>query len=238
MKIRNLSLTVAVVSLLMIGGLTACKTQQNSTAASKKGWVSLSNGKNLDGWHTFHKEKADPCWTASDGGIMLDPSIAGCDGDLVTNKVYKNFILTLEWKISEAGNSGILIDVQEQPQYKRTYVTGPEMQVLDNEKASDNKKNNHLAGSLYDLIACDPSYVHPAGEWNKVKIKQDDGHLTFWMNDHKVVEIQMGSAEWKNLIANSKFRNWKSFGVAQEGHIALQDHGHKVWYKDIKIKEL
>ncbi len=238
MKKRIFSLATLLFSLMAIEGITACNAQQHATAASKKGWITLFNGKNLEGWHTFQKQAADPCWKVSDGAITLDHSTGKGSGDLVTDKVYKNFILEVEWKISAEGNSGILFDVQEKPQFRRTYVTGPEMQVLDNEKASDNKKDNHLAGSLYDLIPCDPSTVRPAGEWNKIKIKQNNGQLTFWMNGHRVVKVQMGSSEWKDLIANSKFKHWKSFGVAHEGHIALQDHGHKVWYRNIRIKEL
>lgn len=227
-------LTLAL-SLLFLGGLTSCKTQQKSGSANAKGWTSLLAKDNVNEWHTFKKEKADPCWHVENGVLVLDHSLGG-GGDLVTDKVYKNYILTLQWKISPEGNSGILINVQ--PQYKKTYYSGPEMQVLDNVAASDNKNKTHLAGSLYDMISCNPDFVHPAGEWNDVKIKQVDGHFTFWINDHKVTEQQIGSQEWKDMVAKSKFIHYKNFGIAAEGHIALQDHGHKVWYRNIKIKEL
>ncbi len=221
---------------LALSGLTACKTQQKSSQ-SDKGWTDLLSGNSLDHWHTFKKDKADPCWHVNEGVLILDPSLTG-KGDLVTNKTYKNFVLTLEWKASHEGNSGVLINVQEGPQYPKTYLTGPEMQVLDNVAASDNKDETHLAGSLYDMIAANPDFVHPAGEWNKIKIKQTDGHIIFWINDHEVVNEQIGSAKWKQMVANSKFKNTKSFGTFLQGHIALQDHGHKVWYKNIRIKEL
>ncbi|HLS30753.1 MAG TPA: DUF1080 domain-containing protein, partial [Flavobacteriaceae bacterium] len=187
------------------------------------------------------KEGTDDCWRVEDGLLTLNHEYKG-GGDLVTNKVYENYILNLEWKISRAGNSGILINVQEGSQFPKTYISGPEMQVLDNKDASDNKKDTHLAGSLYDLVSCNPEFVHPAGEWNKVKIRQKDGHLTFWINTHEVVDIQIGSPEWNNLVANSKFghgeKYTKYFGKFLKGHIALQDHGHRVWFRNIQIREL
>lgn len=173
-----------------------------------------------------------------DGAIALDHSPGSEGGDLVTNNEFENYELSLEWKISPEGNSGIIFDVHESPKYRATYYTGPEMQVLDNEKASDNKRPDHLAGSLYDLIGCDPSTVHPAGEWNKVRIRVDHGHLTFWMNGKKVVETQMWTPEWNKMVANSKFKRWKSFATFHKGHIALQDHGHPVWYRNIMIRKL
>lgn len=240
MKKLSFSKTAVLTAALLLGSLIACKTQLNALSKKEKkaGWHLLFNGKNLDGWHTYLKDKPTSAWRIDDGAIMLDHSNDAEGGDLVTNDEFENFELSLEWKISPEGNSGILFNVHEDPKFRRTYFTGPEMQVLDNEKASDNKRPDHLAGSLYDLIACDPSTVHPAGEWNKVKIRLDQGHLTFWMNGKKVVETQMWTPDWDKMIANSKFKQWKPFATFHKGHIALQDHGHQVWYKNIRIRRL
>jgi len=228
-----------LAGVLLVATMVSCKSQQATESAGGKGkWTSLFNGKNLDGWHSYLKQTPGTAWKVADGAIMLDHSAGGTGGDLVTNGEYENFELELDWKISEAGNSGIIFDVHEDPRYSETYLTGPEMQVLDNVKASDNKKKNHLAGSLYDLLPCDPSTVHPAGEWNHVKMQLNKGHLIFWMNGKKVVETQMWDSAWKQLIAGSKFHQWPEFTTYKKGHLALQDHGHTVWYRNIKIRQL
>jgi 3-keto-disaccharide hydrolase len=195
----------------------------------------LFDGKTINGWHTYNKT-GPGAWKVVDGTIQLDPKAEG-QGDLVTDKEYENFELSLSWKIAEGGNSGVIFGIHEDPSFNETYLTGIEMQILDDKKAGDNKLANHLAGSLYDMKA--PSHpAKPAGEWNKVKIRKQNGHLTFWLNGDKVIETQMGSPEWQQMINNSKFKTWKSFAAYSKGHIALQDHGAQVSFKDITIKEL
>lgn len=240
MRKSILSKTPFLAVILFLGTLTACKTQQNTLSRHEKkaGWQLLFNGTNLAGWHSYLKDGPGSAWRVEDGAIMVDNGKGRTGGDLLTDGEYENFDLQADWKISKAGNSGILFDVHEAPQYPETYFTGPEMQVLDNVKASDNKKADHLAGSLYDLIACDPTTVHPAGQWNHVEIMLDHGHLTFWMNGKKVVETQMWNRKWDRLVAGSKFKKWKDFATFHKGHIALQDHGHDVWYRNIRIRTL
>jgi hypothetical protein len=197
--------------------------------------VTLFDGKTTDGWHVY-LGKGPGAWRVADGTLWLDVK-APNQGDLVTDKEYENYELSLEWKIAEGGNSGIIFGVNEDPKYGQTYLTGVEMQILDDQKAEDNKKANHLAGSLYDMKA--PSHpAKPAGEWNKVKIEKLNGHLTFWLNGEKVIETQIGSPEWNAMIDKSKFKTWKGFAAYPKGHIALQDHGAVVSFRDIKIKEL
>lgn len=196
----------------------------------------LFDGKTTTGWHTYLKTGAG-AWKVVDGALQLDPK-AEQQGDLVTDAEYENYELTLEWNITKEGNSGIIFGVHEDPKFSETYVTGVEMQVLDNKDASDNKKANHLAGSLYDMKAPSKDVAKPAGEWNKVKLRKKDGHLTFWLNGTKIVETQIGSDEWKQLIANSKFKTWTDFAAYPKGHIALQDHGHVISFRDISIKQL
>jgi len=239
---KNKMRAAALLGVMLLAGWGAAVSAQSLNTLSRKekrqGWKLLFDGKDLQGWHSYLKQEPAPSWTVEDGAIKLDHSQHQGGGDLVTNAEYENYELSLQWKISPEGNSGIIFNVHEDPKYGATYLTGPEMQVLDNEKASDNKKDNHLAGSLYDLIAADPAAVHPAGEWNTVQIRMDKGHLTFRMNGKKVVETQIGSPEWKDLVAHSKFRRWEDFATFKKGHIALQDHGHTVWYRDIMIRPL
>jgi hypothetical protein len=195
----------------------------------------LFDGKTTTGWHSYLKT-GPGAWKVVDGALQLDPK-APDQGDLVTDKEYENYELSVTWKIAEGGNSGIIFGIHEDPSFNETYLTGIEMQVLDDQKASDNKKANHLAGSLYDLKA-PSSPAKPAGEWNTIKIRKDNGQLTFWMNGTKTVDVKIGSPEWQELINNSKFKTWKSFATYPKGHIALQDHGAVVSFKDITIKEL
>lgn len=197
--------------------------------------TTLFDGKTTNGWHSYLKT-GPGAWRVVDGALQLDPK-APDQGDLVTDKEYENYELSLEWKIAEGGNSGIIFGVHEDPSFNATYLTGIEMQILDDAKAEDNKLATHRAGALYDMRAA----LHPAkpaGEWNKVKIRKLNGHLTFWLNGEKVIETQIGSPEWQEMLNKSKFKTWKGFAAYPKGHIALQDHGAVVSFRDIKIKEI
>jgi len=112
------------------------------------------------------------------------------------------------------------------------------MQVLDNERHADGKLATHRAGSLYDLIAANPETVRPAGEWNDVLIRVQDNHIEHWLNGVKVVSVQRGGSEWKQLVADSKFADMPGYGKSESGYIALQDHGDPVWYRNIRVREL
>jgi hypothetical protein len=197
----------------------------------------LFDGKTTKGWHTYLKPTAEPAWQAVDGTLRLDPKAPG-QGDLVTDKEYENFELALEWNISKGGNSGIIFGVHEDPAFHATYETGVEMQVLDNQDAEDNKKPTHLAGSLYDMQAPAKDVAKPAGQWNAIKLRKQNGRLTFFMNGAKTLDIQMGGSEWNKLLENSKFKTWKNFAAYPKGHIALQDHGHEVAFRNITITPL
>lgn len=207
--------------------------------AQKGKWVSLFDGKTIDKWHGYNKTGVPSQWQVEDGAIVLT---AGGAGDLVTNADYGDFELELEWKIAEGGNSGIMFHVQEDAKYGATYLTGPEMQVLDNERhpdAKQGKNGNRTAGSLYDMLPpSDASAYKPAGEWNKVRLVIKDGKATHYMNGKKIVEYPTSGPEWDKMVADSKFATWEGFGKFSSGKIAIQDHGDKVWFRNIRIKEL
>jgi hypothetical protein len=227
-----------LVTALAIAGMSGSLFAQINKLTSKEkseGYALLFDGKTTTGWHVYNGT-GPGAWGVTNGALQLDTA-AQNQGDLITDGEYENFELKLEWRIAVGGNSGIIFPVHEDKSLAYTFLTGMEMQVLDDKEAEDNKKANHLAGSLYDMIP--PSHpAKPAGEWNAVIIRKENGHITFWLNGEKVVEVQMGSEEWNKLIQNSKFKTWKYFATYPKGHIALQDHGAVVAFRDIRIKQL
>lgn len=212
----------------------------STTAQKNKGFVSIFDGKTTQGWHTYGKDFVGKGWSVENGTLHFDPKNKNNDGgDIVTDKEYADFHLKLEWKISPKGNSGIIFYVNEDlSKYKQTYLTGPEMQVLDNDGHPDGKITKHRAGNLYDMIQSSSEPVKPVGEWNLAEIISKKGKLTFKLNGVTVVKTTMWDDNWKNLISNSKFAKWQGFGTYKKGRIALQDHGDQVWYRNIMIKEL
>ncbi|HVU54160.1 MAG TPA: DUF1080 domain-containing protein [Puia sp.] len=229
---------------LALSGLISMAQEPNTLTKKEKkeGWKLLFDGKTTKGWHTYLRDTVGAKWQVQDNALVFDPSQpAEGGGDIVTNDVYENFELRLEWKISKGGNSGIIFDVQEDPKYGATYLTGPEMQVLDNIDASDNKKQNHLAGCLYDMAGDSTvSRPKPVGEWNEVRLVQNKGHLSFWLNGIKTYEGQIGSEEWNNMVANSKFKSkaFSDFAKVAKGKIALQQHPGSSQWRNIKILPL
>jgi len=224
---------------------TAGMAQTPNTLTKKEvrqGWKLLFDGTTTKGWHTYLRDTVGSKWTVQNGAIVFDPSKPrNGGGDIVTNEAYENYELNLEWKISKGGNSGIIFDIQEDPKFRATYLTGPEMQVLDNIDADDNKKQNHLAGCLYDMSG-DATVSKPksVGEWNKVRLIQNKGHLTFYLNGVKTFDGQIGSEEWNKLVENSKFKDkaFSNFAKVAKGKIALQEHPGSSQWRNIKIKAL
>ena len=250
--------SIYIVSVMLIIAMASCdnntsnkkdaeKTQTTTQEKqqAQEDWVSLFDGKTSAGWHAYGKEGfPEKGWIIQDGILQVQGSgkgEAGGGGDIITNKKYKNFELSLEWKVSEGGNSGIFYLVQEkegQPIWK----SAPEMQILDNEKHPDGKlgvNGNRRAGALYDLIPCTPETVKPVGEWNHVKVMVYKGTVVHWMNGQNVLEYHLWTDDWKTMVGNSKFRDYPDFmDPAVEGYIGLQDHGDDVWFRNIKIREL
>lgn len=208
-------------------------------ANAQKGFKPLFDGKTTTGWHTYGKTTVGNGWKAEDGVLHFDPKAKNKDGgDLVTDKEYSNFHLKIDWKVAPKANSGIIFFVKEDKKYSQTYLTGPEMQVLDDAGHPDGKIIKHNSGDLYDMIQSKSKAVKPVGEWNTAEIISKKGNLTLILNGVKVVKTTMWDDNWKALIAGSKFKNWDGFGTYKSGKIALQDHGDEVWFRNILIKEL
>jgi hypothetical protein len=199
-------------------------------------WIPLFDGETTRGWRNYNSDKIGAAWKVVNGELFLDPTVKQGRGDIITDAAYENYELMLEWKIDSCGNSGILFNVVEDPKYRWTFVTGPEMQVLDNACHPDAKIHKHRAGDLYDLIACSTETVKPARQWNQVRILSQHGSYEFWLNGTRVVSFAMHTPEWDEMVKNSKFKTMPDFGKARKGHIALQDHDDKVWFRNIRIR--
>src|ERR1700743_2334648 len=202
------ALTGIVIASLLSATPSFAQTPNVLTSAQQKdGLQFLFHGTSVKGWHMYGYPGPGTQWIVQDGAITLDKS-KGQHGDLLTDAIYGDFDLKLEWKISPNGNSGVLFYIQEDTvRYKEPYNTGPEMQVLDNDGNHDGKIHTHRAGDLYDLIAGSSEPVKAVGEWNQIEILSKGGKLKFFMNGVNTVTTTMWDDNWRNMIAHSKFKN-------------------------------
>jgi hypothetical protein len=237
MQIR-LSLANAALVLALAGVPRPGRAQQPvpgaalSAADKAAGWVMLFDGSGTEAWRGYKASALPAGWSVVDGALTR----TGPGGDIVTRTTYGNFELTLEWKISPGGNSGIMYRVTEDNE--ASYESGPEMQVLDDAAHPDGGNRLNSAGACYGLYAGPAGVVKPAGEWNRVRIVVVGSHVEHWLNGVKMVEYTLGSPEWLAKVAASKFSQWPGYGKAARGRIALQDHGDEVAFRDIRIREL
>jgi len=238
----------ALAAVMLLATTTVARAQSVNTlsdAEKKQGWTLLFNGKTFDGWRQCNGTAMPSNWVVEDQAMKVFTAEGrkpgqGAGGDIVFGaRTFRNFELTIDWKTEKAGNSGIFFNVREVPG-KPVYYAAPEVQVLDNVDATDNKLASHLAGSLYDMLAADPKTVKPVGEWNTIVIRVKDGKVTHTQNGVKVVEYTLWTPEWDAMVQASKFKTFPGFieGIAKEGLIGLQDHGYAIWFRNIKIREL
>jgi len=238
---------LAICALAAFFFYQSCKNstpQSNSlsTAEQQEGWRLLFNGKDTKGWHIFNKSDTSTKWIVSEHILSCSPHKKdGIFGDLITDKSYKNFELTFDWSIGKGGNSGVFINVQEVPKYSATFVTGIEMQLLDNANAEPRHQQDstHWAGCIYD-VSCNGSQSkpNPYGEWNSSKITQKDGIITFWLNGLLTAQENLNGPSWKGKVQQSNLKIHPDFARISSGKIAFQNHTDSVAFKNIKIREL
>lgn len=223
---------------LLMGGLgllavTGCSTSKK--AQKEQPWIALFDGTSVDHWRGYRKSSfPDKAWTVENGTLK---TIKGGESvDLITKDQYQNFALELDWRISTNGNSGVLIRVTEAAE--KSWQTGPEMQIIDDDMPSVADNPKHSCGALYDLIAPVDKHLKPVGEWNHVSILVDGNLVQYWLNGYKVVQYDLGSDDLGSLIAHSKFKDLPEFARADTGYIALQSHKSEVWFRNIKVRKL
>ena len=195
----------------------------------RAGWTLLFDGQSLAQWRTFGKDEVDDGW-AIEGGCLTR---VGWAGDLITRQQYSDFELKLEWRISDAGNSGIFIRGDESGD--AIHETAMEMQVLDNAGHWDKHDPTHRAGAYYDMIAPAEDTSQPVGTWNAVHIIARGPYVEFWLNGQQTAAFEQGSEAWLALYQQSKFADRPAYGSLLKGHIGLQDHWDKVWYRNIRL---
>jgi hypothetical protein len=247
MKNYQVVLAAAGLALASCGGSgdksgsgTLTDAQLSATQGSE--WITLFDGSSLENFKGFGKEQPGEAWTIQDGTLFFqgqrkrEEGLTG--GDIVTKETFADFHLKVEWKISENGNSGIMFLVQDNGEYKATYHTGPEYQLLDNDGHRDGQIVTHRTANLYDLIASEVEPVKPVGEWNLTEIVLKDGELEFYLNGVQTVKTTMWTEAWDEMVANSKFKDMSGFAKYKEGAISFQDHGDDIWFRNIQIKRL
>jgi len=211
-------------------------------AEIESGWQLLFDGKTTSGWHLYNEGKIQSAWTVRNGELLCDPNIEKVErGDLVSDQIFTDYDFSFEWKISEAGNSGVFINVQEAPEFPTAWTTGPEYQLLDNANMPKDylKTGKFSAGCVYSLSPLlHEVQPKPTGQWNTSRILQQNGVITFWLNGIETGHEDMKTEHWKQLIAASKLGNFPSFGKAIQGKIAFQDWSKGVALRNIKIKKI
>jgi len=222
----------------------------------KKGFITIFDGKTLAGWRGYGKNHVPSKWKVQDGAIFFDSKAKGEGGDIIfAHQFGPNFEFEMEWKIAEGGNSGIFYLAREvanqEGGIEPIYISAPECQVLDNERHPDaklGKDGNRMSSSLYDMIPAKPQNAKPAGQWNKVRIRVNNGHVQHFQNDVEVLSYDLWTPQWTKLLQESKFSEqaWPTAfdllnncgGPDRKGFIGMQDHGDNVWFRNIKVKEL
>jgi hypothetical protein len=228
-------LMILLVLGALLFGCGAATLPSLSADERNAGWELLFDGQTFNGWRGYKMEQAPPAWKVTKNGELYF-SKKGKGGDLMTVEQYGSFELQLEWKIAKGGNSGIFFWVSEDK--NSSYETGPEMQVLDNAHHKDGGNTKTSAGSNYALHEPVRSVTRPIGEYNTVRLVVNGTHIEHWLNGVKIVEYEIGSPDWEARVAASKFATMPGYGRNRQGHIVLQDHGDKVWYRNIRIRPL
>ena len=205
----------------------------NQSAISAPPWRALLEGSSLSAWRGYKADTVPAGWRIDQGTLAKDKPVA----DIVTKDQFGDFELEIEWKIGEAGNSGIFYRGTEE--YDHIYWSAPEYQLLDDIKGADNKTRLTCAGAVYALYPSPAGHLEPVGEWNRTRIIAKGAHVEHWLNGVKLVAYELESPDWQAKVKASKFSAWPNYGRAKRGHIALQgDHEGSLAFRSIRIREL
>lgn len=225
-------------SLLSLSCMAQQKNNFLSKQEKKEGWKLLFDGKDMSGWRTY-KNKPTNSWEVLNGELHCKGSVtdkSDLRSDLVTTDQFDNFELTMEWKISKAGNSGVMYHVTED--YDAPYLSGPEYQLIDDEGFPDKLEDWQKTGADYAMYTTNARPTKPVGEYNFTKIVVNGSHREYWLNGVKIVDFEAWTADWNKRKMEGKWKDAPGYGMARSGYICLQDHGSEIWFRNIKIKKL
>ena len=227
--------TTVLISVILYFSLSVQSQQKDNTLTPEEfvaGWELLFDGETLKGWKAYNGDEPKT-WKVEDNSITCDGSKEG--DDIMTIETFGDFDLKFEWKIQENGNSGVIYRVREGKQWSRPYLTGPEYQVYDDKE----QYGKNSTGSFYDVYeTSEDKKVNPAMQWNSGRIRVSKGLVTHWVNGIIVMQCQMNSVDYNKRVAESKWKDNPYFGKSSFGHIDFQNHGAKVWYKNVKVLKL
>lgn len=242
-------LVLPLVIILLAGSTAVAQTAAGTSAAVQTGAAGdadLSKAERAAGWKSLFDGKTPSAWRAyrkpdfPDKGWIVEGGLLKCTaggGDIITRDSYSDFEFAFEFKVSPKGNSGVMYRVAET--HDATWKTGPEYQVLDDAGHAKQPSDWQSTGALYELASpAAEKKVRPVGEFNEGRIRVRDNVIQHWLNGLKVVECRMDTPDWRDRINASKFKAFDGFGVQPAGHIALQDHGNEIWYRNLRIRDL
>ena len=220
-----------LLGALAAGGTSAAQSTMNTINAKERaeGWRLLFDGQTMAGWRGFQQPTLPAGWQAIDGELTR----VGEAGDIVTVDEFDDFELTLEWKLSPNGNSGLFYRVTEDDDVM--WHTAPEYQIIDN-AYKEPLKPVQYTGANYDLHPPSRDVTKPIGTWNQTRLSVRGAHVEHWLNGVKVVEYELWTPDWERRVRQSKFKDYATYGRARRGHIGLQDHGDRAAYRNIKIR--
>lgn len=208
-----------------------------SVKEKKAGWKLLFDGISSQGWREYNKKEFPSFWIIEDHALTMI-TVGGAESqDIITEKKYRSFALSVEYQLTKGANSGIIFQVAEDPKYKFPYETGPEFQVIDHENWPDPLEDWQINGANYAMYPPVVCPYKPVGEWNHALLVVDGNQVTQVLNGEVVVKYEKYSDDWKQHRNSGKWAQYPDYGKFDEGYISLQNHGTKVWYRNIKIKE-
>ena len=212
----------------------------NTLAAQEQqaGWQLLFDGETANGWHGYNMQGIPDVWAIEDGCFTMNSVGGGEEQDVITDGIYRDFAFTVEYKLSEGSNSGIIFQVKEDTLYQYPYETGPEFQLIDHENWPDQLEDWQIHGANYAMYPPKEKPYKPVGEWNRLLLVVNGNQVTQMINGVEVVGYEKYSDEWVQLRNSGKWADYPDYGIVDEGHISLQNHGTKLWFRNIKIKQL
>ena len=235
---KKISVFILAAAVIMsLTSFIAFQQKDNvlSSEEAKQGWTLLFDGKSTNGWKGYKGQEQEG-WVVHNGELGCKEGDIKKRSDLITVNQYDNYELLIDWKIAPKHNSGIIYRCTEEN--GASFESGPEYQLIDDVNYPGKLSDKQLSGANYDMHAPASKVSKPAGEFNTTKIVVNKGHVEHWLNGVKVVEYEFWTPEWEAVKAKSKWKDVKPYGMSKTGHIALQDHGGGVSFKNIKIRKL